>query len=107
MLFCDPDEVDRTWEVVAKATANNKLGIAAKVAPTPVKGLGDPHKERVICIYSANFADRADVERILRRLEELKLVKKFQHIYYKPGKSTDYILTKTKNAGDSGVNQRL
>lgn len=84
MLFCSVSEVNDVWEIVAKATANNELGIAAKVAPRPDEG--DTHKERLICIYTKDFMDKVDIGRVLQRLRELRLVEsKSSRIYYKPG----------------------
>lgn len=34
LLFCSPDEVNDVWAVIAKNTANNELGLAAKVRAT-------------------------------------------------------------------------
>ncbi|TFB07531.1 hypothetical protein CCMA1212_000049 [Trichoderma ghanense] len=59
MLFCPATEVNEVWEIVAKATANNELGIAAKVAPR--SPLEDPRKDRLLCVYTADFSDTADV----------------------------------------------
>lgn len=88
MLFCQPTEVNEVWEIVAKATANNELGIAAKVAPKPADG--DPRKDRLICVYTTDFKDKPDVGRVLQKLRELKLVEsRGRPIYYKPGKSVD------------------
>ncbi|KAF5022757.1 hypothetical protein F66182_5172 [Fusarium sp. NRRL 66182] len=86
MLFCSPAEVNDVWEIVAKATANNELGIAAKVAPRPVDG--DSRKDRLICVYTTDFADKVDVGRVLQKLRELRLVEtRGRPIYYKPGES--------------------
>ncbi|KAM5352106.1 hypothetical protein ACJ41O_004829 [Fusarium nematophilum] len=83
MLFCPPAEVNDVWAIVAKATANNELGIAAKVAPRPVND--DFRKDRLICVYTTDFADRADVGRVLQKLRELRLVEaRGRPIYYKP-----------------------
>ncbi|KAI5466495.1 hypothetical protein BGZ63DRAFT_132833 [Mariannaea sp. PMI_226] len=83
MLFCPPNEVNDVWESVAKATANNELGIAAKVAPKPIED--DFRRDRLICIYTSDFANKADVGRVLQRLRELKLVEnRGRFIYYKP-----------------------
>ena len=74
------------WELVARATANNELGIAAKVAPRPP--FEDQTKDRIICVYTADFKDKADVGRVLQELRELKLVEaKGRLVYYKPGES--------------------
>ncbi|KAK7414145.1 hypothetical protein QQX98_007007 [Neonectria punicea] len=83
MLFCPPAEVDDVWEIVAKATAKNELGIAAKVAPRPAND--DPRKDRIVCVYTSDFGDRADVGRVLQKLRELRLVEaRGRPIYYKP-----------------------
>ncbi|KAL2210737.1 DUF1917-domain-containing protein [Sarocladium strictum] len=83
MLFCPPGEVNDIWSAVARATANNELGIAAKVAPKSEDE--DPRKDRLVCVYTADFRDREDVGRVLQRLRELKLVEaKGRPIYYKP-----------------------
>ncbi|UKZ49563.1 hypothetical protein TrVGV298_003810 [Trichoderma virens] len=85
LLFCPASDVNEMWEIVAKATANNELGIAAKVAPR--SPLEDPRKDRILCIYTADFADKADVGRVLQKMRELKLVEaRGRPIYYKPGK---------------------
>ncbi|KAK5995774.1 UPF0696C11orf68-like protein [Cladobotryum mycophilum] len=83
MLFCSVTEVNEVWEIVVKATANNELGIAAKVAPR--SQTQDPRKDRLLCVYTADFADKVDVKRVLQKLRELKLVEtRSRPIYYKP-----------------------
>ncbi|PON21849.1 hypothetical protein TGAM01_v209279 [Trichoderma gamsii] len=85
LLFCPASEVNEMWEIVAKATANNELGIAAKVLPR--SPLEDPRKDRLLCIYTADFRDKTDVGRVLQTLRELRLVEaRGRPIYYKPGK---------------------
>lgn len=83
MLFPEPTEVDDVWAVVARATANNELGIAAKVAPRVREA---PTKARLVCIYTADFADKDDVGRVLGRMKNLGLWKPGgRPIYYKCG----------------------
>lgn len=87
MLFCSPSEVNEIWGLVAKATAQNELGIAAKVNPR--SQFDDFRKDRVICIYTADFQDKSDVGRVLQQLKRLKLVGPgLPTMYYKPGEST-------------------
>lgn len=83
MLFCTVYELNEVWEIVAKATANNELGIGAKVA---AKSNVDRRIERLICVYTADFSDMKDVIRVAERLKELGLLKK-KTLYYKPGQS--------------------
>ncbi|KAK0113858.1 hypothetical protein ONS95_014103 [Cadophora gregata] len=82
MIFPSPEEVDDVWSVVARATANNQLGISSKVAPDS----GDDRKGRLICIYTENFKDMDDVRRVLLKLKDLGLVLKSKAIFYKCGK---------------------
>ncbi|KAF9873606.1 hypothetical protein CkaCkLH20_09065 [Colletotrichum karsti] len=82
MIFCPPREVNEVWRIIARATANNELGIAAKVAP---RQDATGKKDRIIAVYTADFSDMADVTRVLRRLRELKVVESTgRPIYYKP-----------------------
>ncbi|KAL8812179.1 MAG: hypothetical protein Q9223_000316 [Gallowayella weberi] len=91
MLFPLPEHVNRHWAIVAEATVNRELGIAAKVAPD--EGKGD-RVARIICVYTKDFSDMDDVKRVLERLIELGLVKKNQStaaegIYYKADAFTE------------------
>lgn len=82
MIFCTPAEVNEVWAVVARNTINNDLGIAAKVAPNN----GDSQRERLMCIYTEDFSDIEDVQRVVEKLRNLGLVDiKQKPIYYKCG----------------------
>ncbi|KAI0150602.1 hypothetical protein GGR57DRAFT_504260 [Xylariaceae sp. FL1272] len=80
MIFCSVHGVNDVWEIIAKATANNELGIAAKVAPKPLVPKGN---ERLICVYTKDFSDRNDVVRVAERLKALGLTAR-KPLYYKP-----------------------
>lgn len=83
MLFCTVSDVNTVWEIVAKATVNNELGIAAKVAP---KSTTDFRAERIICVYTADFSNTQDVKRVATSLHRLGLIPPMgRPIYYKPG----------------------
>ena len=83
MIFCQANEVNAVWAVVARATANNELGIAAKVSPDD----GDDRKSRLICIYTRDFTDMKDVSRVVHKLKDLGVVdSQGKPIYYKCGK---------------------
>ena len=85
MIFCGAAEVDDIWEAVAKATAKNQLGIAAKVAPRNPDE--DSRKDRIICVYTADFTNTKDVERVLLKLREMRLIEpRGKPIWYKPGR---------------------
>lgn len=81
MLFPDAQRVNEVWGMVARATANNELGTAAKVQ---TRQRGKEEGERLICIYTKDFRDQDDVARVLNRLRELELIRNGgKPIYYK------------------------
>lgn len=83
MLFPEPGDVNEVWEVVVRATINNQLGSAAKVAPRMQE---TPNKARLICIYTSDFMDKDDIGRVLCKLKDLGLVRvNGRPIYYKCG----------------------
>jgi hypothetical protein len=81
MLFPEPAFVNEVWAKVAKATANDELGVTAKVEPRVQN-----KKERLVCIYTRDFRNKDDVARVLNRMRELELVRPSgKQIYYKSG----------------------
>jgi hypothetical protein len=80
MLFPLPEDLPRTWRLVAEATAAGKLGSMAKVASGP--NYLNPKPERLICVYTYDFSDTADVRRVLDGLLTLEGVPE-RGIYYK------------------------
>ncbi|EHA21788.1 hypothetical protein ASPNIDRAFT_183269 [Aspergillus niger ATCC 1015] len=86
LLFVLPEKVDEVWGIVAEATAKGELGFGAKVATAAVAADGDDDakKARLIAIYTKDYEDRADVERVLRKMAALKLVDlDGRPVYYK------------------------
>jgi hypothetical protein len=80
MLFPMSDDLPLVWRLVAEATAAGKLGPCSKV------GTWEPDhvtKPTVICIYTKDFSDLADVKRVLTNLNELNIVNKAMRINYK------------------------
>lgn len=83
LLFVDAEVVNAVWSVVARATASNELGTAAKVAPYNVNKTRMP---RVICVYTKDFKDTDDLSRVIKKMKDLGLVQVAKPIYYKCGK---------------------
>jgi hypothetical protein len=81
MLFPSPSHVDEVWAKVARATQAGELGTAAKVATAADDDRSE--KTRLICAYTEDFSDKADVMRVLKKLKELGLVRDGQGIFYK------------------------
>lgn len=70
MLFIRPKDVNAVWATVARATADGQLGVAAKVAPY---NPGTPYRDRLICIYTADFWDMDDIGKVLTNMVSLVL----------------------------------
>ncbi|PHH54452.1 UPF0696 protein C11orf68 -like protein [Ceratocystis fimbriata CBS 114723] len=83
MLFAESESIDKFWKIIAQATIDDALGVAAKVQLSPESDPVQGRTERLICIYTRNFFDQEDVERVLAKLRELK-VTPMKPIYYKP-----------------------
>lgn len=85
LLFVGLADVDYTWGRVARGTAENELGVAAKVAVNA--GEDGDEKGRLICVYTKDFGDKADIKRVLKKLKELGLLRRADDaerlIYYK------------------------
>jgi Domain of unknown function (DUF1917) len=69
MIFVTSDAVDSMWAKVATATAEGKLGVAAKVSTI------DEHKAPqalpLICVYTYDFTNKPDIKRVLTKLISL------------------------------------
>lgn len=91
MLFVRPEQVEDAWKAVALATYQGKLGIAAKTVPRDptTEARGVTRRSRLICVYTSDFRDTADIGRVLLRLETLGLVQRQggASLYYKCGES--------------------
>lgn len=82
MLFPAPNRVDEVWETVARATVAGELGIESKVATKPS---GTTDKTRLLVVYTRDYADLADMKRVVEKLKDLGLVTvgMKKPIYYK------------------------
>lgn len=70
LMFVEKLMVDQTWQKIAKAVGEGRLGCSAMV--TPCSELG-PDGRALICVYVSDFTDRADVRRVLVGLKKLGL----------------------------------
>ncbi len=69
MLFFDAERVDDAWEAITTATERSELGGTSKVATSTSSYANNGTSHLVV--YVQDFADRAQVARVLRRLCEL------------------------------------
>lgn len=87
MLFPTIESVNESWRHVCEGVVNGKLGPIAKVQAATKDKEKDSKTgaQRLVCIYTRDFADEQDVRRVLDGLCDLGLVRKSDDrpIYYK------------------------
>lgn len=81
LIFDHISEIDDTWEKVQSATIKGLLGPSSKVATAkPNPNAFDP-TTKVICVYTEDFNDKLDVDRVAKAIRTLgienKLIYKF------------------------------
>ena len=85
LIFVHKSQIDQVWKKVKAALKNGELGRSAKVStrrPSPFAADPDTH---VICIYTYDSDDIADVQKIRQKLRELGVLQK---IPYKTDQAT-------------------
>eukprot|EP00741_Cyanophora_paradoxa_P022367 tig00021462_g21594.t1 len=68
--------IDDNWERVAGAVARGELGPSAKVAPRPADGQTPRYHAHVICVYTPDLFDEAEVLRVREALRALGFQRK-------------------------------
>lgn len=100
LIFIDRADVDEWWEKISAAVDGGLLGRVAQVSTArPNPNSADPSKH-VVCVYSYDYSDVADVTRIRGALRELGVT---WRIAYKTNEATK--AGKYKVRGDSRVSQ--
>jgi hypothetical protein len=85
LVFVPTAAVDAAWAAIRDATFAGQLGDVVKVAtrfPSPLRRVPGEH---VICVYTRDFTDKADVTRVLIGLRELGFT---QRLSYKTDAAT-------------------
>lgn len=83
LIFVPPEYVDEIWDRVKKATETGKLGISAKVSTAWPSAYES--QDHVICVYTYDFRDKADVGRVLGGLRDLEIPGR---LFYKTDQAT-------------------
>lgn len=85
LVFVPIPEVDSAWDKIKRATEEGKLGGSAKVSTARAhENTRDPDS-KVICVYTYDCNDEADVKRIREELRQLGIT---SEIPYKTDKKT-------------------
>jgi len=76
LIFDNIKEIDKTWEIIRKATKLGLLGPSSKVSTSKENKNAKDSNTRVICVFTENYNDLIDVERIEKKLRELGVINK-------------------------------
>ncbi len=75
-MFVPVKDVDRVWAEIKRATEEGLLGSESKVATAKDRPTASSKDVRVICVYTYDWTDQADVRRIRAALRELGITRK-------------------------------
>lgn len=71
LLFVARERVDEAWAAVARATADGLLGPSAKCATAKSSPSTLDQGSTVICVYTNDYEDKADVNRVREALRRI------------------------------------
>lgn len=81
LVFVNQENVDEVWMNIRKATEAGRLGISSKVStakPSPLSS--DPaRRTHVICVYTHDWTNRADVMGVREELRKLGITNKIPY----------------------------
>src|SRR2546426_2837732 len=79
LLFVPIEEIDEIWARIKTATEDGKLGDCSKVATMrPNPNAANP-RTKVICVYTYDSEDEADVRRVRQVLRELGFINRLPY----------------------------
>jgi hypothetical protein len=86
LIFARISRIDDLWTRIKLATENGRLGDLAKVATAKPNPIAANSRMTVICVYTYDWTDEADVRRVR---EELRALGVTYRIAYKADSDTD------------------
>ena len=78
LVYSSPESINQVWKALAPAFVAQELGDSIKVSTATPE---EASREYVICVYTENYLDTADVQRVREKLRSLGFDKP---LYYKP-----------------------
>ena len=79
LVFVPLEKIDAVWERIKQATEKGRLGDSAKVATARTNPNAVDQDKKVICVYTYDWHDRADVMRIREELRTLGIAWKIPY----------------------------
>lgn len=98
LIFVPSDAVDEVWQNVKRAVEEGKLGGTAKVSTAKPNPNSTDLSSHVICVYTYDASDEADVRQIRSSLRDLDITSK---IPYKTDDAT--FQDKYRKSGDKRI----
>ena len=86
LIFVPIGRIDNVWSKIKLATEVGKLGEMSKVATAKTNPNAANSNAKVICVYTYDWTDEADVMRIRYELHQLGIIRK---IPYKADEDTE------------------
>jgi hypothetical protein len=78
LIYVNPENVDEVWSKIKGAVEEGRLGDSAKVSTAKPSSLATG-RQRVICVYTYDWADEKDVKRIREELRKLGVTGKIPY----------------------------
>ncbi|MGA3155499.1 MAG: putative phosphothreonine lyase domain-containg protein [Streptosporangiaceae bacterium] len=79
LVFVPARQVDRWWELIRLATEQGRLGISAKAATARHNDLATSRRTKLICVYTRDWQDQSDVQRVLRQLRGIGVTSRLSY----------------------------
>lgn len=79
LIFVNANKVNEVWSVIKKATEEGKLGNNSKVATARPNPNATNPDTKVICVYTYDSRDEADVKRVREELRTLGITQKIPY----------------------------
>lgn len=76
LIFEHKDEIDATWQKIKQATQNGIFGIKSKVATAKQNPKASNADFKVICVYTADFDHKEDINRIEESIRSIGIENK-------------------------------
>lgn len=79
LIFVDVKEIDDVWKKIKEAVEEGILWRSAKVATMRPNAHATDQNTKVICVYTYDWTDEADVMRIREELRKLGIMQKIPY----------------------------
>jgi hypothetical protein len=79
LVFVPIAAIDQVWSRIKRATEEGKLGASSKVATARPNPNSSNPNSKVICVYTYDWKDEADVRRVREELRKLGIINKIPY----------------------------